>query len=102
DLPDERPLLTPSMLRLTGWMAEHYLCPWGQVLEAVLPAGVRDAAGTRMTQFVRLPNQVAARLPTLKLLPKQKRILSYLAGQAEALPIAQVAAAAECTFGPIQ
>jgi len=102
DLPDERPLLTPSMLRLTGWMAEHYLCPWGQVLEAVLPAGVRAAAGTRMTQFVRLPNQVAARLPTLKLSPKQKRILTFLAGQAEGLPIAQVAAATECTFAPIQ
>ncbi len=101
DLLDERPLLSQAMLRLTGWMAEHYLCPWGTVLEAVLPAGVRAAAGTRMTQFVRLPNQVAARLPTLKLSPKQKKIVTFLAGQSEPLPIAQVAAAADCTFGPI-
>ena len=35
------------MLRLTRWMADYYLCPWGQVLEAVVPAGVRHQAGTR-------------------------------------------------------
>ena len=44
------------MLRLTEWMAEYYLCGWGQVLEAVVPAGVRGQAGTRQTQFVSLPN----------------------------------------------
>src|SRR6185503_454450 len=38
---DPQPLLTPAMLDLTRWMAEHYLCPQGQVLEGVIPAGVR-------------------------------------------------------------
>ncbi len=52
DVADERPLLSPAMLRLTEWMADYYLCPWGQVLEAVVPAGVRAGAGTRRTQFV--------------------------------------------------
>src|SRR4051812_14596134 len=37
---DSRPLLSPAMIRLTEWMAGHYLCPWATVLEAVLPAGV--------------------------------------------------------------
>lgn len=46
-LVDHAPLLSPSMLRLTEWMSEYYLCPWGQVLEAVVPAGVRHQAGTR-------------------------------------------------------
>src|SRR5690606_31364317 len=40
-------LLSPAMLRLTRWMADYYLCPWGQVLEAVVPSGVRGQAGTR-------------------------------------------------------
>ena len=31
----------------TRWMADHYLCPQGQVLEGVIPAGVRYDAGTR-------------------------------------------------------
>src|SRR5271167_1343593 len=41
---DRRNLLSPAMLRLTHWIGEYYLCPWGQVLETVLPAGVRGQA----------------------------------------------------------
>ena len=101
-LVDERPLLGPAMLRLSEWMAEYYLCPWGQVLEAVVPAGVRGRAGTRETRFVWLPNRVAARLSGLRLPPKQSRILSYLSGRREAMPVAQLAAAAGCTMAPIR
>src|SRR5688572_23391941 len=43
---DDQPLLSPAMLRLTAWMADYYLCHWGQVLDAVVPAGVRGQAGT--------------------------------------------------------
>ncbi len=102
DVADERALLSPAMLRLTEWMSDYYICPWGQVLEAVVPAGVRAGAGTRRTQFVRLPNHVAARLPTLRLSAMQKKVLTFLAAQAEPLPVAQVAAAAGCTAAPIQ
>jgi primosomal protein N' (replication factor Y) len=102
DVADERPLLSPAMLKLTEWMADYYLCPWGQVLEAVVPAGVRAAAGTRITQFVRLPNHVAARLPQLKLSTLQKQIVTFLANQEGAVPLAQVVAAVGCTPAPIQ
>lgn len=44
---DERPLLSPTMLELTSWMSERWMCRHGEVLEAVLPAGVREAAGRR-------------------------------------------------------
>jgi len=98
---DERTLVGPPMLRLTEWMADYYLCGWGQVLEAVVPAGVRGKAGTRETQFISLPNQVAARLTQLKLTPKQSRILSYLAGRGHAVPIGQLATATGCTPAPI-
>jgi primosomal protein N' (replication factor Y) len=99
---DQRALVGPSMLRLTEWMAEYYLCGWGQVLEAVVPAGVRGDAGTREARFVSLPNRVAARLSQLKLTTTQSRILHHLAGRAQAVPIAQLAAAAGCTAGPIR
>src|ERR671912_1274830 len=49
---DDEALLTDSLLRLTRWMADYYLAGWGQVLQAVLPAGVRDQAGTREAVFV--------------------------------------------------
>jgi primosomal protein N' (replication factor Y) len=41
DVLDEAPLLTPELLRLTQWVAEYYLCPWGQVLKAAVPEGFR-------------------------------------------------------------
>ena len=59
-------------------MADYYLCGWGQVLHAVVPAGVRDKAGTKNVVFVQptprdeLPNP----LPTVT--PKQKQALDRL------------------------
>ncbi len=60
-------LLSASMLRLTRWMADHYLCPLGQVLEAVVPSGVRGWAGTREQVYLRVPTSITARLTQLKL-----------------------------------
>ncbi len=45
---DSSPLLSEQMLQLTEWIATRYLCGWGQVLESVIPAGVKRRAGTRM------------------------------------------------------
>ena len=58
-------------MRLAAGMADHYLCELGQVLEALVPAGVRGQAGTREMTFLSVPTEVAARLSTLKLPPKQ-------------------------------
>ena len=55
---DAQPLLSPRMLELTQWMAERWMARWGEVLEAVLPAGVRLQRGTRLT-----PLFVAAAVP---------------------------------------
>jgi len=41
DVEDDKPLLSPRMLELTAWMADRWLARRGEVLEAVLPAGVR-------------------------------------------------------------
>jgi primosomal protein N' (replication factor Y) len=52
DVLDDEPLLTDDLLRLTRWMADYYLCGWGQVLNAVVPAGAREKAGTRKLTFI--------------------------------------------------
>src|ERR1700681_2087550 len=52
DVLDDEALLTDNLLRLTRWMADYYLCGWGQVLNAVVPAGARDRAGTRKLVFI--------------------------------------------------
>ncbi|HEY2881525.1 MAG TPA: primosomal protein N', partial [Pirellulales bacterium] len=57
EVVDQRSLLSATMVRLTRWMADHYLCTWAQALEAVLPAGVRSQAGTRRITLLTLaPN----------------------------------------------
>src|SRR5262249_52457044 len=37
EILDDTPLLTPALLPLTRWIADYYLCPWGQVLKAAVP-----------------------------------------------------------------
>jgi len=98
---DEHDLLSPSMLRLTRWLADHYLCPWGQVLDAVVPAGVRWKAGTRNVMLLSVPSKVAARMTQLELPTKQAHVLLCLAGSNNPLPPMELARIAKCTLGPI-
>ena len=49
---DREALIDSRMLALTRWIADRYLCGWGQVLESVIPKGVKTNAGTRdVTSF---------------------------------------------------
>ncbi len=54
---DQKPLLTPAMLALTKWMAEHYLCSWGATLETVLPAVVRSKQVLKEFSMVQISPQ---------------------------------------------
>lgn len=98
---DDESLLTDSLLRLTRWMADYYLCGWGQVLQAVLPAGVRDKAGTRESIFFEaVPD---AELPEIRptLTTKQTAVLEKL--RKEGYPIEQrhLGRLAQCGMGPV-
>jgi primosomal protein N' (replication factor Y) len=98
---DRQALLSPSMLRVTRWMAEHYLCPWGQVLEAVVPAGVRHKAGTRDVTLLSVAPDIASRIGELKLSMKQAEVIRHLASSPRPLSAPQLAARAGCTTAPI-
>ncbi len=100
-LVDERALLSPAILELARWMADYYLCPLGQVLESVLPAGVRQQAGTRLATLLSVPTEVAARVTQLDLSDKQLRVLLYLAASPQALTLKQLAYGAKCSAGII-
>jgi primosomal protein N' (replication factor Y) len=101
ELVDRRSLLSPAMLRLTAWIAEHYLCDWAQVLEAVLPAGVRGRAGTRLTTLLSVDPEAAGRLARIDLPEKQAAVMQILARARQPLTAAQLARAAQCTQAPI-
>ncbi|MFH0765019.1 MAG: hypothetical protein V2A61_01215, partial [Calditrichota bacterium] len=38
---DAVPILTSDLLQLTRWMAEYYLCAWGEALAAAVPSGLK-------------------------------------------------------------
>ena len=99
---DGQSLLSAPMLRLTHWMADHYLCPLGQVLDAVIPAGVRGQAGTREQVFLSVPAAIAARLSELRLSAKQAAAMQALIQAGRPLTPQELAAAVSCTAGPIQ
>lgn len=102
EIVDTSSLLSPAMLRLTRWMADYYLCSWGEVLEAVVPAGVRQLAGTRKVVLLAVPDDVRDTRGTLKLSPKQAQALEFLAKSSQTLTIGQLAEGVGCTAAPIK
>jgi primosomal protein N' (replication factor Y) len=101
EVVDSRNLLSPAMLRLTEWIADHYLCDWGQVLETVLPAGVRGQAGTRMTTLLSLADDARERMAAIKLPVKQLAVLNVLAAATKPMQPQELANAARCTLAPV-
>ena len=110
-LLDERRLLSDKMLALTRWIADYYLCPIGQVLEAMLPAGVRGSAGTRLTTVLYVVDDADKRIALLQnteakqkgvvLTPKQLHVLSVLRQAVEPLTVQEWMRAAKCSLAPI-
>jgi len=100
---DPAPLLSGTMLQLAAWVADHYLCPLGQVLWAMVPSGVRQQAGTREVTLLSVPAEVQQALEagTLTLPPKQQEVLQQLALAPRPLMPLELAKAAHCTLAPI-
>ena len=98
---DEESLLSPQMIQLARWIAERYLCPLGQVLDTIVPAAVRDAAGTRETTVFRIADVAVADPAMLKLPAKQRRVFEQLFESAEPLTARQLAAQAGCSLTPV-
>lgn len=101
EVVDASALVTPNMLELTRWIADHYLCGWGQVLESVIPAGVRNQSGTRMTSLYRVPSEIAQLRTGVELPPKQAAVLDVACAATDALPAETLARLARCGLGPV-
>lgn len=100
-LIDREPIVDRHLLGLTQWIAEHYLCSWGQVLQAVIPAGVKSRAGTREVTLFTLSDAFQQKWPDLKLPLKQRAVVEVLLAAQRALPIDQLTAAADCGVAPV-
>jgi primosomal protein N' (replication factor Y) (superfamily II helicase) len=94
---DNTPLITEELLKLTRWVADYYLCGWGQALQAVLPAGVRDQAGTRNIAFVEAVAKEQLPNPLPELTPKQAVVLEHARRIDGPVEQSHLARAAKCT-----
>jgi primosomal protein N' (replication factor Y) len=99
---DREPLVDGPLLELTQWIAHRYLCGWGQVLSAIIPAGVKSKAGTREVRYFQAAPEAAVRLATAKLPAKQLAVVNVLIERGEALAIDELTTVAGCGLGPIQ
>ena len=101
ELLDRDPLLDPGMLELTRWIGERYLCGWGQVLDSVIPAGVRRKSGTREVQsFVMSPN-AEEKLGTTRLSRQQQAVVDVLRTSTSPVGATDLCERAGCGPGPL-
>jgi primosomal protein N' (replication factor Y) len=54
-LDESTPAIVPSILELTRWMADYYLCSWGEALAAALPRELAPQSIVRV-RLLRMPN----------------------------------------------
>jgi primosomal protein N' (replication factor Y) len=99
---DEELLLTPHLLKLTRWMADYYMCGWGQVLNAVVPAGVKQQAGTRAVPMIELVPENLWRSEIAGLGLKQKIVFEYLRAHSGPVELKQLLREARCGPGPLR
>src|SRR5205807_2576966 len=98
---DDEPLFNANLLRLTRWMADYYLCGWGQVLNVVVPAGAKDQSGTRATIFLDALPEAERPQPTPKLTPKQTAALEVLTRQGKPVELRRLCRLAHCGTAPV-
>ncbi len=108
---DERPLLSSKMLELGRWLSKRCLAPLGATLDGILPAGVRDSIGARLTTVYELAPDVDAKLSRIDsvknkrqydlLTPKQRYVLDELKRQTEAPTLSELTRLAKCSNAPI-
>ena len=96
---DPEPLVDGHLLELTRWMSRYYLCGWGQVLQAVVPAGVRRKAEGPPPRASWLVPTPAADLPAKppRLTPRQSEVLEHLRMSPAGMETSALLAAMACS-----
>jgi primosomal protein N' (replication factor Y) len=79
---DPAPILDGNMLKLARWIADTYMCSWGEAVDAAVPRGVRRRAAGRAVTFAQLALDAGKCLEILpqveKKSDKQARVIRFL------------------------
>jgi len=79
DILDSEPLFDENLLKLTRWIADYYLCSWGQALDCALPPSVRLAAKSQISLVSLSASELNKALGELRSsAPRQHEILKIL------------------------
>ncbi|MFZ5863525.1 MAG: replication restart helicase PriA [Nitrospirota bacterium] len=86
DVLDERPIIDATILQFSQWIADYYLAPWGRVLAAVVPSGLKARAAKRVavTDAGRAVDASAVRGGA------RRRLLAILSAQRKPVTLAQL------------
>jgi primosomal protein N' (replication factor Y) len=93
----EGPAVDSREFELAKWIAERYLCGWGEALEAMVPSGVKREVAGRTVQHVRLKD------PTVKVRsPKHRHVLDALRSGGGDMPMHALLQKAETRGGSVR
>ena len=98
---DPQPIINAPLLGLANWISDYYLCPVGQVIETIVPPGVRNKSGTREMLFLSAAEDLLQRTKTMKLSQLQTTILKTLVSSVQDWTPRELAETVGCTQGPI-
>jgi primosomal protein N' (replication factor Y) len=83
EILDPEPLLDAHLLALTRWVADYYLCAWGEVIRTALPPGI----DTLVRRLVNLTGAGRAAVGAGGILGREERELLGFVGARERVPV---------------
>ena len=84
----EEPVLTPDLVALAKWISGYYAARWETVLEAMIPAAVRDGAKEKLRRRIEVNSEVASEDADALVAraPKQAQLIEFLRKQSVPAP----------------
>jgi primosomal protein N' (replication factor Y) len=95
---DDAPLVDPPTLGLARWMADYYLCSWGEALFSMVPPGARRAGAAKTVRHLEL---AAPPLIPLKS-ARQARVVEYLKSAGRAVPAREILSHTGASYAQIK
>lgn len=99
---DEKPLVSGPLLKMARWISDYYLTPLGQVIDTIVPSGVRSGSGTREFTYFSIHPDHSANWEEQRLSGQQRRVLQELDRFGVPLTAKQICQELGCTNSPIQ
>jgi primosomal protein N' (replication factor Y) len=95
---DETPLVDARTIELARWIADYYVCSWGEALFAVIPPGARRSNAAKTVRHVEIENPPLIQLRS----DRQKQIVDYLQRAQRAVAVREVVARTGCSHAHIR